>query len=214
MFEHWANDKKGRVSTAWGVVDDGTVFQGFDPKFFGYAIYVQSKYNRIPKQYKTKAQDNFLNRHSIQVEICNFGGLTEIDGKFYAWPAKGKAISKYEIPEERVMYYPDGFRGYHAFEKYTDQEVATIKFLAQYVNQKFGIPLHYNEDMWDISENALKGAAGIYSHVSFRTDKSDCHPQPNLIRALQSVRPRKLFPGIDIIKAVDPTLATRSKRVK
>ena len=41
--------------------------------------------------------------------------------------------------------------------------------------------------MWDISDKALAGEAGVWTHVSFRTDKSDCHPQPELIQMLKSL---------------------------
>jgi hypothetical protein len=41
--------------------------------------------------------------------------------------------------------------------------------------------------MWDVSKNALSGKPGIYTHVSYRKDKSDCVPQPELITALQSL---------------------------
>ena len=53
-------------------------------------------------------------------------------------------------------------------------------------NDRYNIPLEYNQDMWDVSINALKGAPGIWTHVSYRSDKSDCHPQPELIEMLQS----------------------------
>jgi hypothetical protein len=41
--------------------------------------------------------------------------------------------------------------------------------------------------MWDISANALKGVNGIYTHVSYRSDKNDCSPQFNLIETLKTL---------------------------
>jgi hypothetical protein len=41
--------------------------------------------------------------------------------------------------------------------------------------------------MWDLSNDALAGKKGVYTHVSFRTDKSDMHPQPELIEMLKNL---------------------------
>jgi hypothetical protein len=49
------------------------------------------------------------------------------------------------------------------------------------------IPYAYNADIWDVTSRALTGEPGIFAHVSYRPDKSDCHPQPELIQMLQSV---------------------------
>ena len=71
------------------------------------------------------------------------------------------------------------------------------------------IQLKFNEDIWDvdygddnitpsspngapnISKNAMNGESGVWTHVSYRADKSDCHPQPELIAML-----RKLENGV------------------
>ena len=44
-----------------------------------------------------------------------------------------------------------------------------------------------NLEEWNISSNALSGKNGIYTHVSYREDKSDMHPQAELIAMLQSL---------------------------
>jgi len=55
-------------------------------------------------------------------------------------------------------------------------------------NEKYKIPLDYNPTMFDVSQEALSGKAGIWSHTSFRKDKSDIHPQPELIQMLKSLK--------------------------
>jgi len=45
----------------------------------------------------------------------------------------------------------------------------------------------YNGNMWDVNEDALNGEPGVWTHVSYRSDKSDCHPQPELIDVLKSL---------------------------
>ena len=41
--------------------------------------------------------------------------------------------------------------------------------------------------MFDINTNALDGKAGIWTHVSFRADKSDVSPQPKLVKMLKDI---------------------------
>ena len=50
--------------------------------------------------------------------------------------------------------------------------------------------------MWDISENALSGQPGIFTHTSVRSDKTDCHPQPELVRMLIELDKEEEQPNI------------------
>jgi hypothetical protein len=62
-----------------------------------------------------------------------------------------------------------------------------VRKLLIFWNERYGIPLDYNQDMWALSSKALSGQDGVWTHVSFREDKSDCHPQPELIEMLKSL---------------------------
>lgn len=103
--------------------------------------------------------------------------------------------------------YPKGFRDFYAFEKYTKAQINAVREIIISLKEKYGdIDLKYNKDMWDInydentnpigspdgakgiSMNALNGSSGIWTHVSYRKDKSDCHPQPELINMLKSLK--------------------------
>jgi len=44
-----------------------------------------------------------------------------------------------------------------------------------------------NGGVWKPIQAALDGKAGIWTHVSYRYDKSDCHPQPELINMLKTL---------------------------
>jgi len=181
MFNDWARDRQGRVATAYGITDDGSIYSGFDAsKYYAYAIYVHSKNNHLPdrlKQFKTKHQDILLNKQAIQVEICNWGWLKEKCGKYYSW-------ADIEVAPEKVFFYPEGYRGHQFYEAYTQAEIDALERLIIYHAIKDGIPVKYNPDMWNISERAIRGAEGIWSHTSYRTDKSDVHPQPELVSML------------------------------
>ncbi len=189
MYNAWAKDKLGRVSTAYGIEDKGEIYRGFNAEFWAYAIYINSSRNQLPKRlqkFKTKQQDDFLNSQAIQVEVCNWGWLKEKENEFYSYTGV-------KIPPEKVVYYKDenlfknGYRGKHAFEKITESEIKVLEKLIFFHAIKDKLRLTYNHDMWDISERAIRGAEGIWSHTSYRTDKLDIHPQQELVSMLMRV---------------------------
>ncbi|WP_157969171.1 hypothetical protein [Chryseobacterium piscium] len=55
------------------------------------------------------------------------------------------------------------------------------------MNEKHKIPLTYQEEMWVVNRKALAGTHGVWLHTSVSRDKSDCHPQPELIAMLKSL---------------------------
>ena len=192
MFQSWIDDERGRVSTAYGINDKGEIYRGFDAsKYYGFALGQGLDSNAIPKAWKPYGAAN--DASAVQVEICNWGGLYEHMGKFYAWPvynSKTKIFTysaKYEVPKEKVITYEYPFRGRRHFERYTDAEIEALKQLILYHHEVDGIPLTYNEGMWGICERACKGAAGIWGHISYNAGKSDPHPQPELVEMLQGL---------------------------
>ena len=42
--------------------------------------------------------------------------------------------------------------------------------------------------MFETNSLTLKGYHEVFTHVSYREDKSDCHPQPDLIEMLKSMK--------------------------
>ena len=60
---------------------------------------------------------------------------------------------------------------------------------------RFNIPLDYrHEDMFPYKESkrALSGAPGLYTHCSFRKDKTDVHPQKELVEMAMSLKKYQL----------------------
>jgi len=206
MYNGWAKDKLGRVSTAYGIEDEGEIYRGFNADYYGFAIYVHSPHNHLPKRlqkFKTKQHDVFLNSQAIQAEVCNWSWLKEKGNDFFSYTG-------IKIPPHKVAYYKDdnlfknGYRGKNAYEKITDAEINALQVLIMYHALKDDLRLTYNFDMWDISERAIRGAEGIWSHTSFRTDKFDIHPQAELVSMLMRVEDdfHKIFSqkNIELIK--------------
>lgn len=178
---NWWKQTPDRVATPVIIGWDGKIYQCFSSNYWAYHLGLKTSNNTV------------LNKYSLGIEIDSWGGLVlnSEDGKYY--PALWDNIQKKNLPNKRagvvknVQVYDKPFRGYYAFEKYTDAQIDAVHKLLIYWGEKFNIPLKYDDKMWDVNTNALNGAAGVWTHVSFVKYKSDCHPQPELIQMLKSI---------------------------
>jgi N-acetyl-anhydromuramyl-L-alanine amidase AmpD len=175
----WWRQTVERIGTAIIVGWDGKIYQCFSTKFWAHHLGTHAVNNKA------------LNQASIGIEIDAWGGLVRYKNLWY--PAKWDATLKQNVantavkPIQNVQIYDQGFKGFYGFEKYTDAQIKAVRELLVFWNERFGIPLTYNSDMWALNTKALSGTPGVWTHVSFREDKSDCHPQPELIQMLQSL---------------------------
>ncbi len=185
MYNIWATDTQGRVCTAYGITRNGKIYQGFSTKYWGYALRINAPSNNIPAQYRKATIDATINARAIQVELCNWGGLKRgTDDKLYAWPSN---FSKVVVPESEAIFYPNAYRGFNWFHVYPSAQIQALQKLILFHHEQDDIVLDYQEDMWETTSRALKGTPGIWTHTSYRTDKSDCHPQPELIQMLRGL---------------------------
>ena len=199
------------MATPFIVSRTGNIYQLFNTDYWAYHLGLSTANNKK------------LNQISIGIEIDSWGGLiegTRPDGVRGWFPTVMDRDGDKQTAEPRddenpiqnvQLYnknngYPNGFRGFKAFEKYTNAQINAVKDIILSLQEKFdNIDLRYKTDMWDIkydsnglpsgsedgakgvSENALNGNSGIWTHVSYRTDKSDCHPQPELVEMLRNL---------------------------
>jgi hypothetical protein len=179
MFSWWQNDKAIHVATAIGISDDGTVSRGFDEEFWAASIGCKSETfisNKIPLIYRNGRIDNnmILDEGAVAVEVCNWGSLTEKDGKFFSW-------ANAEVPKEKVISLEYKYQKY--FELYTDAELKALKYWTLLNAIRFQIPIDFSyDDMFSVSKKALSGEKGLFSHNSYRSDKNDVAPQPKLVQ--------------------------------
>lgn len=173
----WWKQTSERVGTSVVIDRDGTILQTFPFDKWASGLGIKqatfSKYN-IPNI------NVRLDQISIQIELANYGGLTEKDGKFYTYTNKEiKNVTKYNTP----------YKGYKYYESYTEEQIKALEELILSLHKTYpSIKLDYNEDMWDVSKRALVGTWGIWTHTSYRSDKNDCHPQPELIKMLKNLK--------------------------
>lgn len=163
--------KKGDTS-----FKDGDIVQCYSSKYGGYHLGLkQEVFTEHKLPYKP------LDKSSIGIELCNWGQLTKkSDGSFVTY-VNGV------VPKEEVVSLDKPFRGFNHFHAYTDAQILALRDLLIYLCDKFNIPKTYNENMWDVNNDALSGKPGIWTHVSYRKDKADCSPQPKLIAMLKTL---------------------------
>jgi len=185
---NWWLQTSSRIATHIIVDWKGQIYQCYSSKYWGHHLGVKSNFIR---KMDTNKSNVFLNKHSIGIEIDSWGGLVKNNRNWYPakWDSnKRKFIANTSFaPIKNVQKYPKGFRGFYGFEKYTNEQIEAVRKLLVYWKSKYNIPLKYNDNMWDVNEEALNGVPGVWTHVSYRNDKSDCHPQPELISMLRSL---------------------------
>jgi N-acetyl-anhydromuramyl-L-alanine amidase AmpD len=176
----WWASTPDHVATAIIVGWDGKIYQLFSSLYWAHHLGTHAANNVV------------LNQQSIGIEIDSWGALMRTNRLWY--PAKWDENLKQYVPNtivkpiQNVQIYDNGFKGFYGYEKYTDAQIEAVRELLTYWNEKYGIPLDYHEDMWALNAKALNGDAGVWTHVSYREDKSDCHPQPELIQMLKSLK--------------------------
>jgi hypothetical protein len=181
----WDTDDRGRIATCVTISGkgqskdtyDGEICQAFSSKYWAYHLGIKPdvfRANALP--YKS------IDPLAIGIEICNWGPLTlKKDGKFYNYVNR-------EVPADQVTELATPYKGHKYYHRYTDAQIESVRQLLVYWNKIYGIPLTYNEkDMWSVSKNALSAVSGVYTHNSYRKDKSDIHPCPRMIAMLKSL---------------------------
>lgn len=164
MFEWWKKDNVNHVATCIGIEKSGRVVKGFDEQYWAHHIGMSNGYNLQ------------RNLDSVAVELTNWGSLRD---DLSTW-ANNKLAQKDVITlnYKNTKYY----------EVYPDAQIEALKRWTLLVALRFEIPLDYNEaDMWQLSNNAIQGKAGIFTHNSFIGWKTDVSPQPKLIEMAKSL---------------------------
>lgn len=177
-FQYWASTPE-RIATCVAISGpgsvDGQIVQGYSSKYWAYHLGLkESTFNKYGLPYQS------LDKISIGIEICNWGQLTEKNGKFYNY-VNG------EVPAADVIKLNTPYKGFVYFHNYSDAQIQSVKELLLLWKDRYGIPLAYKEDIWGVTTRALKGEAGVFTHNSVRTDKVDVYPHPKLITMLKSL---------------------------
>jgi N-acetyl-anhydromuramyl-L-alanine amidase AmpD len=188
----WWNQDPQRIATHFIIQKNGTIFQLYSSKYWAHHLGIKSTFLQQLGFTDYSTRNVLLNQNSIAMEITNWGGLVRDNNGYHpaTWDTNLKKyvpITKITIPDQNVQVYPKPFRDFLYFEKYSPEQIESVNRLIVYLCDKWNIPKDYNSDMWDISKKALGGIHGIWSHISYRPDKSDLHPMPEMIEMLQNL---------------------------
>lgn len=159
---------------------DGEIVQAFSSKHWGYHLGLKKAH--LVQGGKTS---EWLNKHSIGIEICNWGQLTLRNGRFctYAHTEARPSV----VAESDVLELDAPYRGFKYYQRYTDAQIEQTRKLLLYLGQTWDIPTKYaGDEIFNIDRRALMGIPSIYTHTSVRPDKNDCFPQKELIQMLAS----------------------------
>lgn len=182
-IRYWNEDSRGRVATCVVISGkdarmskDGEICQAFSSKYWAYHLGVRrSIFDANNVDYR------LLDKNSIGIEICNWGYLTERDGKFYNYVGG-------EIDPAEVTTLDKPYKRHLHFHKYTDAQIESVRQLLVFWHERYGISITYNEcDMWEVSKRALRGENGLFTHNSVRPDKIDIYPCPRMIEMLKQL---------------------------
>jgi N-acetyl-anhydromuramyl-L-alanine amidase AmpD len=171
----WWNKTPAKVGTAFIIDREGVIHQCFSSKHWAHHLGTKAKNNKQ------------LNQESIGIELCSWGPLTRKENPMLKGNPKFFSSTGTEIPKEEVVKLDKLFRGHLYYQKYTSSQLISLQILVNYLCEMYNISKKYNSDMCEYSRMAMISNPGIYSHVSYRKDKSDCFPQKELIETIRTL---------------------------
>jgi len=182
VLGYW-NGNEERVGTAFLIPRgkgadwaEDDIYQYFGSKYWGWHLGLKNKHllNR-----GRSSKD--MNKKSIGIEICNWGQVVPSGQRYRTYAGSF-------VEENDIVSYPNKFRGYQFYQKYTDAQLESTRGLLIYLCERFAIEKTFKGmEIFDIDSRCLLGENGIFTHVSCRPDKFDMHPQPELIQMLSSL---------------------------
>lgn len=182
-IQNWNTDDRGRIATCVTISGpgnktspDGEICQAFSSRHWAYHLGVKQE---VFRAYKVPFYP--LDKHAVGIEICNWGQLDLVNGKYINYVNR-------EIPADQVTTLDAPYKGYRHFHRYSDAQIESVRQLLQYWKTQYGIDLTYDYDqLFSVNTKALRGENGLYTHNSYRRDKIDIYPCPRMIAMLKTL---------------------------
>lgn len=181
--DHWGRDSRGRVATEF--VLGGQKITNGDDEYDG--VMVQAFPKGGQGWHLGKTGSGFMNRHSVGIEINNFGYLK--NGKTYAGTT---------AHEDQICKLKEPFKGYIEWHNYSPAQIEALDLWLRYIAERDSIDIRVGLVQWikkygptkafEFQEDAYYGKVkGLLTHTNVRRDKFDCYPHPDLIDMLLSL---------------------------
>lgn len=176
---YWLSDPK-RIATYLVISADGTLNKCFPSNMWAHHIGMKAETLKAAGFEDYATRNDLLNKHSIAIEIDCWGGLVE---------SKGKLVNAYGKPINKNLEVVDcNWRGFRKFQRYTSAQIEALGELLPILMKEYNIPNYGIVDgNFGERHDALQGVRGIFSHSSFRSDKSDLYPDERLITMLKNL---------------------------
>ncbi len=183
-IDDWGRDDRGRVATEFvlggqnikngDTTHDGVLVQAFPEGGQGWHL--------------GKTGSRYMARHSVGIEICNFGYLTD----------SGKTYVNTQAHDSQITTLSEPFHDHLKWHKYSDSQINILKKWILYVASRDNIDIREGLQKWIIEQGANKAfefqqdaylgnVKGLLTHTNVRKDKTDCFPQPELVDMIVSL---------------------------
>jgi len=180
----WARDNRGAVGTEFVVggqdvrngdtTYDGQVVQAFPEGCAGWHI--------------GNCGSAYMARHTVGIEICNFGQLNN----------ELRTYVGIKAHESQIASLAFDFKGYTRWHKYSDLQIENLKRLILYIANRDNIDMRKGVCEWiakdgpaaafSFKQEAYEGKVkGLLVHGNVRKDKFDLFPQQEMIDMLLSL---------------------------
>ena len=139
-----------------------------------------------------------MSKHSIGIEISNYGPLTLKDGKLL--DAYGNT---YCSESETDLYDRHDYRGYQYYASMTAEQVGATAALVKHLCSTHNIPANFRQDDRPFASTAEAiSFRGIFYHTSVRKDKFDWPFSPSLSAVVEACQ--EPVPVIEPTETVEP----------
>ena len=198
-IRNWGNDSRGAIATEF--VIGGPSIYGDDNEYDGEIV------KCIPDGgygwHLGKNGSQHMHVHSVGIEVCNFGyltqgGYTNREGKWVSKnPEKYYTYAGQEAHNSQILFLDEEFRGHKAWHKYSDSQIESLRKLILFIEERDNIDItkglveeikKHGVSAFGFNEDAYYGRVkGMWTHTNTRKDKTDMFPQPELINMLVSL---------------------------
>ena len=184
VIDHWGKDVRGRIATEF--VIGGQNIKTGDDKYDGEVV--QAFPDGCQGWHLGATGSRYMNRHSVGIELCAFGYLTENNKTYVGTKAHN----------DQIVMISEPFRGHVKWHRYSDDQLKSMRKLFIHVSERDDIDLHVGIYEWihksgptkafDFQPEAYNGdVKGLLTHTNVRKDKTDCFPQAELIDMILSL---------------------------
>jgi hypothetical protein len=188
-FDFWQSNAD-KVGTAYIIDRDGTIFEVFPPRAWAFQFGL-----KWPDAARIKFEKRF-----IGIELASEGGLTQSQGKLYAFDRAG--VPSCERPMAGAFDFGSTWRSYRFYDQYDAPQLPALMSLINHLCDTIPIPRQVPQGFLNYYGDTLRNFEGVIGHTMVRQDKTD--PLPDIAFWQRVVTDCGLTPAADTEAAAAP----------